>query len=513
MKKLISRRQFLAAMGMAAAAGMLAGCGSEAQAGAGSGAGQDHLAVVIPGDPGDLSPLSTGTNATYVLMQIYEPLFDLGYDMELVPVLAKSWTQVDDVHYTIQLNENVTDSQGNPFTTEDVLFVFGVYAADPENSAYVANIDMEKTRAVDDFTLELYLLAPNIATFTNLSSVRMFTRKAWEASEDEMVTTPVGTGAYQLSNYIGGSSVELAAREDYWGAAPFIQSVHFSIISEPSQATTALEIGEADLVIGLQSSDANYINNKDDLTTLVDASISSMSMYFNMTEDSVMQHLAVRQAVCYALDNTAINKAAYGGLAMPSVCPFSTAMRDYTEALNHETYLVCDMEKAAAVLAEAGISGGHIRIATSGTMEESTIAEITQSVMMDLGFTVEINNYDSATIWSVAADPTSWDIVLNVGAAPSGYGIDQMNAFLCFLNWSQWSGPAYDEFVQTANAAIGSASLEEAQDKITEAVRIVEEEIPTYSLVQLSNIYGFKSNLNFRVWNQASLLVRELKFS
>ena len=53
---------------------------------------------------------------------------------------------------------------------------------------------------------------------------------------------------------------------------------------------------------------------------------------------------------------------------------------------------------------------------------------------------------------------------------------------------------------------------EESRKKAVEAVKLVEETAQTYAFVQLSDIYGYKDNLNFRVWNQNSLLVKDLKF-
>ena len=167
----------------------VAGCGKETPGdsgnpgdkGGGTGGKQDVLTVAINGDVGDLSPFSTSATAPYLWNQIYEPLFDQGYDMEMTPLLAESWEQVDQTHYTMKIREGVTDSEGNTFTAHDAVFVFETYTTDAENSTYVANIDFDKTVASDDYTLELYLLQPNNYTFTNLSGVRMFTKAAWEA--------------------------------------------------------------------------------------------------------------------------------------------------------------------------------------------------------------------------------------------------------------------------------------------------------------------------------------------
>ena len=90
--------------------------------------------------------------------------------------------------------------------------------------------------------------------------------------------------------------------------------------------------------------------------------------------------------------------------------------------------------------------------------------------------------------------------------------MDSLQAFLTQLNWVQWKGAEFDQF-STLYAEVISAATEETEvEKTKEAVKLVEEVAPTYSFVQLSDIYGFKDNLNYQVWNQNSLLIKDLKF-
>lgn len=491
----------------------ITGCGgSGKETKTSTGEAKDSIVVAVGSDFGDFSPFTTSGSAVTVTYQIYEPLFNAGYNMEITPGLAESWEQIDATHYTLKIREGVKDSAGNTFTANDAVYVLNEYSKDAQNSGYVENIDLEKTVATDDYTLDLYFLQPNMYTFMNLSTLKMFTQAAWEASDDKMVTDPVGTGPYVLSDFVSGSYAEVEARDDYWDGDPTIKTARFNVISEPSQATTALETGEADLVMKLQASDAEYIDGIDGLTTLIDPSVQAMMMFFDMSEDSVFNSKELRQALCYAIDNDAINTVAYDGLASAAVCPFSTEMTDYVPELDSEMYTTVDMDKAKELVKQSGITEGNVKIATDGSSQETAIAEIVQSALIDLGFTAEINNYDSATIWDVAENPADWDLILNMGASPSGYGLDKLKAFLGFLNWSQWSGPEFDEFVSLYEQAIGSESEEEYTELEIEAVKLVEEEVPVYTMVQLSNIYAFKDNLNFQVWNRDGVMVKDLKF-
>ena len=80
------------------------------------------------------------------------------------------------------------------------------------------------------------------------------------------------------------------------------------------------------------------------------------------------------------------------------------------------------------------------------------------------------------------------------------------------MNWSQWSGAEYDKFMSLCDSAIRSETEEDYTAKEIEAVQLVKDMVPVYTLVQLSNIYAFKDNLNFKVWNRDGVLVKDLKF-
>lgn len=473
---------------------------------------KDTLTVVADSDVGSMSPLGNSVAFTYMQDQVYETLYCFGYNMQETPKLAKSWDKVDDTHYTFHLREGLKDSAGNPITASDVIFSMELYSQDASYSQYVSHIDFEKTVATDDVTLDVYFADTNAFAFSQLAGVRVVTKAAWEASADQMVTTPVGSGPYKLKEYVSGSYFTLELNPNYVGdATPTFKEIRFNIVSEPSQRTTQLETGVADIVMNLQSSDVKYIDDKDAFTVDCHVGTQSMTMFFNHSENSVMSSKEMRQGVCYAIDNQAMNVAAYGGYCAPSTAFFSTAMTDYIDSMAEEIYTTSSMEKASALFETSGKKGGTIRIATDGSTQETTIAEVLQSTLMQEGFDVKIDSYDPATIWSVGTDPTQWDLLLMSCAAPSGNGLDEMTALLGFVNFSKWEGPGYDEALSLMTQASNTVNVEERLELTRQALHIVEDEVPAYAIVQIAQHYAFRSDLNFQVWDQASLYCADLK--
>lgn len=472
---------------------------------------KDTLTIAVSSDLGNMGPFGSGDSYGYFQDQVYESLFMVGYDMVLTPRLAKSWEQVDDTHYTFHLHEGLQDSAGNPITASDVLFSMKLYTQDVTYSQYVSHVDFDKTVATDDLTLDVYFADTNAFAFSQLAGVRVVTQAAWEASPDQMVTTPVGSGPYKLKEYVGGSYFVLEVNENYWGEQPTLKEARFNIVSEPAQRTTQLETGAADLVMGLQASDVAYISEKSNFTVLNHVSVQTMTMFFNMSPSSVMSSKEVRQGLCYAIDNSAMNVAAFGGYCAPSTAFISSAMTDYTEDMASEFYTTADQTKAKELFAASGKTG-TIRIATDGSPAETTIAEMIQPILLDAGFTVVIDSYDPATIWSVGSDPSQWDLLLMVAAAPSGNGLDEMFAFFGGLNFSKWGGESYDTAVGLMMQASNTVNETERLELTKQAIDIVHEEVPAYGMVQIAQNYAFRNDLNFRVWNQASLNLADLKF-
>lgn len=497
----------------------LAACGSSgtesssSTATAESSAGKTSLTIVTDSDLGNMSPFGSGNSFAYFQDQVYESLFRLGYNMEMTPVLAESWDQESDTHYIFHLREGVTDSAGNPVTAQDVLYSIKLYAQDATYKQYVEHIDLEKTTAPDDTTLDLYFADTYAFAFTQLAGVRVVTQAAWEASGDGMITDPVGSGPYKLDEYVSGSYFTLSYNENYWGDEPAIKNVRFNIVSEPSQRTTQLETGVADLVMNLQASDVAYIDDMDNFDVTSHASYQSMTMFFNMDPVSAMSSKELRQAVCYSVDNASINAAAYGGYCIPSKTLFSSAMLDYTDDMASEMYTTSDPAKAAELIAASGKAGSTIHIATDGSAQETTIAEMLQSNLLENGIDVVIDSYDPATIWSVATDTSKWDLLLMIASTPAGYGLGEMNAFLNNLNFSHWSGESFDKV--SALMTEGTNTVDEAQRlEITKQVLdIVTEEVPAYAFVEIAQNFAYNTSLNFQVWDQASVYVADLQFS
>ena len=113
------------------------------------------------GDPQTIDPHSQNELLTNsVNGQMYETLVNRGKKLEIVPVLATEWKQVDTLTWRFTLRKGVKFHDGTPFTADDVLFSVE-RASQPTSQIRVYATALGKPTKIDDYTVEFKLAEPN----------------------------------------------------------------------------------------------------------------------------------------------------------------------------------------------------------------------------------------------------------------------------------------------------------------------------------------------------------------
>ena len=494
-----------------AAAGLLAlsiGTGVSAES------TKDTLVIAEDVDCGTLAPTGpTISTRTDIYLQVYDGLFRFDGNSEMVPGLATDWEWLDDTHIKFNLREGVKYHDGRDFTAKDVLFSIKLCQEDSNMVAVVTNVDYDACEILDDYTIVIAFTEKNAFNLSKLNMMNIVNEESYNESSDGMATSPVGTGPYKFESSVPGASYTLVANEESWDKVPAIEHITFEVIPEASQRTNSLLAGEVDLVKALQNSDYDYIGGMEEYTVGKRAGFNSTDIFFNMTENSPFVEKALRQAVCYTVDNEAMNTAAYGGLSIPCTGPWSVGMHDYDASWTNPMYDSPDFDKAKELVDSVGAPSEPITIIYGGDAACETISQILQANLAQIGITAEIVSVDSSVLWSTMSDQTQWDIGLLGASAPSGYGLDSMTAFLTGLNFQGWSGENFDKLVELCQTGAAASSDEERIAATKEIWDLVEEEVPLYAMVTLSNLYAHVSNLNYEVYDQFSLKGNNLIFS
>ena len=188
--------------------------------------------------------------------------------MEVEPALAEKWTvSPDNLVYTLTLRDGVTWSDGQPFTSADVLFSFQAVYDDKVNSVLASSLKIDgkplRVSAPDPRTVVVtfpHTFGPGIEMLDNL---QLAPRHKYEAAlkagtfaqQMGVSTAPadlVVIGPYMLSSYVAGQRLVFDRNPHYWkkDAAgtqlPYIDQVALEIVPDQNAELVRLQAGQID---------------------------------------------------------------------------------------------------------------------------------------------------------------------------------------------------------------------------------------------------------------------------
>jgi len=317
------RRGSAAAVGMVAVALVAVGCsgstgGSGTSSNTGGGAEADTL-IAYTGQAGDyqinfnpFSPTLIGGPGT-----IFESLFFFNQvkDVDPVPLLGTeyAWNE-DGTVLTITTREDVTWSDGEPFSAKDVAFTLDMIAENPaiNTVGYAGSAEAtDDTHVVVTFPEAAYMDAPQL-----LGKTFIVPEHIWSALADPATDTmekPVGTGPYTLAEF-KPQAYTLAANPDYWDGEPAVKNVRYLSLSGNQAGADALAAGQVDWQTGPVPDIANVEKNYPGYQAIT-VPLNQMALFTCSNADlgctGPQTDPAVRQAIYYGMDRTQLNALAF----------------------------------------------------------------------------------------------------------------------------------------------------------------------------------------------------------
>ena len=280
--------RFLKALGVGAMSSLvLMACGGGNQQSQNL-ASDQTLNFPILGDFGTLDPaIADAETDSEIQQNIFDGLVKFDENLNIVPDLATAVPQAssDGLTYTFKLRQDVTFSNGDKFTSKDVLYSWNRAAA--MQGAYSTNLapidgyDTVAKNKASGAALEVLLEKndPSV-TMTGLTApdpstvqVKLSHAAGWFMSAAAMAgvtgqvvdqnavkkdfdnwwtkpETAIGTGPYKMVSYTPKQSVEFDAVDNWWGSPkPTVKKVKIDIsVTNASTAITKYEQGGYDIV-------------------------------------------------------------------------------------------------------------------------------------------------------------------------------------------------------------------------------------------------------------------------
>src|ERR671935_2053691 len=214
------------------------------------------------GDPQTIDPHSQNELLTNSINgQMYETLVNRGKKLEIVPVLATEWQEVDPLTWRFTLRKGVRFHDGTPFTADDVLFSMQ-RASQPTSQIRVYATALGKPVKIDDYTVEFKLPEPNPIMLEHATLVQMMSR-AWcekhkverpldySAKEESYASLHAnGTGPYMLKSREPDVKTVMVRNPNWWGKPQGnVTEVTYLSIKSDATRVSALIAGNVDLIL------------------------------------------------------------------------------------------------------------------------------------------------------------------------------------------------------------------------------------------------------------------------
>ncbi|MGN0999292.1 MAG: ABC transporter substrate-binding protein, partial [Faecousia sp.] len=369
---------------------------------------------------------------------IYEPLFWEDYDGELHGILAKGYEYLGDGVYEIELFDYIKDSAGNPLTASDVIYSIDLWIADGKGSRNYGTLTSYE--ATGDYTVRLTFENEQMGAFEKcVTYCYCVTQAAWEASPDEMYSTPVGTGRYVMTDFVADSWYEMTKRDDYWQTdesricdknSGRVDIFRVEIVADATTLAVALETGEIDFATK-EILDADRVNflaadgsalpgyTVEQLPTTANAHIT-----FNCSQNSPCSDVNLRKAICYAIDAAAIAQNVQGVYGYVGTSCLVPSVSDADESLNaHDDYFNYSVELAKEYLEKSGYNGETLTLLVKPNEWTWQSAILIEAYCNAIGINIKLEQPETALYNEMRLDETGtkYDMDLTGMNASDGY--------------------------------------------------------------------------------------------
>lgn len=453
-------------------------------------------------------PPGGGSSPYFTATKVLERLLKLTVDLEFEPVLATEVTPDKEFrNYTIKLRENVTWHDGQPFTSDDL--VFNVLEYWKPLSGTVSLNALVGAEALDKHTVVLKFDAPVPEFF--LKSVLagksgLVIPKHIYAGTNLLTNpannAPIGTGPFKVREWVRGSHVEYLRNDQYWAPElPYLDRLVIRWWRDPASRAAAFEAGQLDIATfnPVPAPDIPRLTKSGRFVAETKGYSNSgwvATIEFNSRRD-VVRKRAVRQALLQAIDREFIADTIYFGRARPSIGAIpSSNILFFSENVPQYPF---DLEKAGKLLDAAGYPakrGGRftVNLVAAGWFEENVkLGQYVQQALEDVDVKVNLAIPDRATSLKRIYTDYDYDIAISnnsgsiepIPSTTQYYTTDGIVRGAAFRNANGFSDPRVDEIV----AQMTVETDEKKRSALVQAFNeLVTTEAPLLPMVDLEPV-------------------------
>jgi peptide/nickel transport system substrate-binding protein len=404
------------------------------------------------------------------------------------PDLAEAWgTSPDGVLYNFSIRPNAVWHDGEPVTTDDVIFTIELIKSTgslfpPDIKDLWSQIEIKR---LDDKTLQFKLAEP-FAPFLDYATFGVLPKHLLESVPADQLATadfnlqPIGTGPFKFERLMTSAGqitgVVLAVNQEYYLQPPFIEQVVFRYYPNSAAAFDAYQQGE---VLGV-----SQLTNDVLQSALMETNLSVYTsrlpqlglVFLNLNNPSVpfLQNEKIRHALLLGINRNTIVSHIMQGQAIVADGPILTGSWAYFEEIQHYDF---DPDAAMVLLKDEGYvipaGGGDIRAKDGQSLtftlvhpDDTIHTQIAQTIQADLaliGVQVDLQSVPYDSLVNDFLTTRNYQAALaDLNTArmpdPDPYLFWHQSEATGGQNYSQWDNRTASEFLEAARTEADFAS-------------------------------------------------------
>ncbi len=473
-------------------------------------------------------PVASFSTESEYIANVYEQLLRInppGSAEKFTPLLATKWeANADGTEWTFHLRDGVKFHDGTVMDSAAVKKSIDAEKDHAGASFIWAPLDSVETPDASTVVFKLKYAAPMDLIASSLYGAWIVSPKALDAAAADKNYwnngADAGTGPYTIQSYKPDQEIVFQKFADYWGGWQPNQydTVLVSIVPEATTQQQMFEAGDVDLVTRIPQENYASFQNNPKYTYLEEPSFYNYVGFFNTTKKP-LDDVKVRQALSYAIPYDDIIKIGAKGLGTQSRGPVPAGVWPWSKDVNQYTY---DLEKAKALLKEAGHEGGGFSLNLTYASENDTeagFAPLIKDSYSQIGVDVTLTPMEFTQQWALAkADPAKAQdmFLLLYWPTYSDAGSDNLwsmfygdpankptNLNVTAFNLSYWVDDQYNKLLDAAIGETVSDPTKSQADYVAAMNRLVDQAPGLFFMdtkavfIIPATIGGFKYNLNY----------------
>ncbi|HET9027846.1 MAG TPA: ABC transporter substrate-binding protein [Trueperaceae bacterium] len=440
----------------------------------GFGMAQTTIRIGLAEDPDILDPdLARTYVGRIVFTSVCNKLFDITPNLEIVGQLATSYqVSADGLALDLELRDGVTFHDGTVFDAEAVKYNINRSLTLPGSTRASEISQVSSVEVTGPLSVRINLtqpFSPLIAQFADRAGM-MISPTAAEAAGEQFGANPVCSGPYKFVERVAQDRIVLEKFDAYWNADAYsFDRVIFLPIPDTSVRLANLQSGDLDLIERPSPTDLGTMAADSSIAVASVPSLGYQGITVNIAnpvqhDTPLASDQRVREAFELSLDRDVINNVVFdgqfmvGNQAVPPTSPWYTASYPISQR---------DVEKAKALLAEAGYSGAvPVELMVSNSPDSIRVGEVIQAMAAEAGFNVTVRATEFATALDLqdAGQYDAFQVGWSGRLDPDG-NIHSFETCTGALNQSGYCDPEVDKLLNDARAASSTAERKALYDE------------------------------------------------